>query len=281
MKNNFEIDRQYFLNKYGPWALVTGGASGIGAEFCRQLAMIGLNIAIIDIQTKKMRSIKSALKKEYKISVIAINTDLTANDFMKKIISSASKIEIGLVINNAAFGSVGPFADTDPRDMEKTVMVNCRAPLLISRHFAPLLSKRGRGGMIFLSSTSALQGTPIVANYAATKAYNLVLGEALWNELGPSGCDVMVLAPGATNTPAFAASGGRIEKLPGMPFMQADEVVREALFCLGKRPLVIPGRKNRLIAFIMNRLLKRSAAVNLIGKNTRILYPHPAEKWTE
>src|SRR5260370_29898575 len=59
------------------------------------------------------------------------------------------------------------------------------------------------GGIIFLSSASAYQGTALVANYAATKAYNLILAEGLWEELRFSGVDVLGFAPGATNTPGF------------------------------------------------------------------------------
>src|SRR5205814_614389 len=65
---------------------------------------------------------------------------------------------------------------------------------------------RGRGGFIFLSSGSALRGTALTAGYAATKAWNLVLAESLWDELREAGVDVMAVVPGPTRTPGFLSS---------------------------------------------------------------------------
>jgi hypothetical protein len=85
--------------------------------------------------------------------------------------------------------------------------------------------------------------------------------------------DVLALCPGATNTPAFAKSGARIDNVTGMPFMEPSEVVTAALKALGKKPGVVPGRVNGISSFIMTRFLSRRRAVALTGKNTRLLYP--------
>ena len=262
-----------FAEQYGPWALITGGASGIGAEFGRQLAARGLNLLIADIQADMMRRHAQALEKEFGITVRAVAADLSKPDFMKRIRPALRGISVGLLVNNAAWGSAGEFMRTDPADMLRAIEVNCRAPLVLTRELGPAMIERGRGGIIFLASSSALQGTPIVANYAATKAYNLILAEALWDELRPCGIDVLALCPGATNTPAFAKSGARIDNVPGMPFMEPAEVVTAALNALGKKPGVVPGRVNGISSFIMTRFLSRRRAVALTGKNTRLLYP--------
>ena len=137
--------------------------------------------------------------------------------------------------------------------------------------------ERGRGGIIFLSSSSALQGTPIVANYAATKAYNLVLAEALWDEMAPYGVHVLAFCPGATNTPAFSRSGAKIENVPGMPFMQPGRGrCRGARRPRARGPSIIAGRMNRIASFVMTRLLSRAKAVSFTGQNTRKLYPDSA-----
>ncbi len=262
-----------FKQKYGPWALITGGASGIGAEFASQLAARGLNAALVDVQTEMMRAHAAKLKEKYDIETAAITIDIARPDFLKTIRRATAMMEIGLLVNNAAWGSVGELMNTDPEEMLRTVDTNCRAPLALAREFGPAMIERGRGGIIFLSSSSALQGSPIVANYAATKAYNLILAEALWDEMGPRGVDVLGLCPGATDTPAFRKSGAVIQNVPGMPFMQPGEVVAEALAALGARPGVIAGRKNRIASFVMTRLLSRAKAVTFMGQNTRKLYP--------
>lgn len=267
------MDHKLFVHTYGPWALITGGASGIGAEFGRQLAAMGLNLVIVDVQAAMMKEHAQKLMEQHGIVVRTVNADLSRIDFMKKIRPVIKDITIGLLVNNAAWGSAGEFMKTDIKELILAVEVNCRASMILAREIGPAMVERGRGGIIFLSSSSALQGTPIVANYAATKAFNLILAEALWDELRGYGIDVLALCPGATNTPAFAKSGANIGNVPGMPFMEPAEVVVQALKALGKRPAVIAGRMNSIASFIMTRFLSRRKAITLTGKNTRLLYP--------
>ena len=230
-------------------------------------------MALADVQTDMMRAHAARLKETFRVETAAITVDLARPDFMKNVRRATAMMEIGLLVNDAAWGSVGEFMKTDPAEMLRTVDTNCRAPMLLAREFGPAMIERGRGGIIFLSSSSALQGTPIVAHYAATKAYNLILAEALWDEMGRYGVDVLGLCPGATDTPAFRKSGAVIENVQGMPFMKPDAVVAEALEALGGKPGVIAGRMNRVASFVMTRLLSRAKAVTLMGQNTRKLYP--------
>ncbi len=267
------MKRLTFKEQYGPWALVTGAASGIGAEFSAQLAARGLHLLMVDLQDKEVRRRAAELENRYGIEAVPVTADLASPGFMKKIERMMGIRQVGLLVNNAGYGSAGEFMKTDIDVMLRTIEVNCRAPMVLARVLGPAMMERGRGGIIFLSSCSAAQGTPIIANYAATKAFNLILGEALWDELRSGGVDVLSLCPGATNTPAFPNSGARIDNVPGMPFMEPTDVVAEALSALGKGPSVIAGRANRIVAFVMSRLLTRRRAVSLIGKNTRLLYP--------
>ncbi|MCU0848766.1 MAG: SDR family NAD(P)-dependent oxidoreductase [Spirochaetes bacterium] len=267
MKND-----KFFL-KYGPWALVTGGASGIGAEFCGQLAARGINILIVDVQKKKMESFARELSGKHGIKVKTVVADLASPGFLGKVSSAAKGLEINLLVNNAGYGSVGDFMETDPGEMERTISVNCRAPMLLCRKFAGPMIKRKNGGIIFIASTAAYTATPRVANYSATKAYNLVLGESLWYELKKHGVDAMSFAPGATNTPAFHTVNSRIENVPGMPYMETGPTVSDALDALGKGPSAIAGRANRFFTFIMTRFISRKRAALLVGKNTLLLYP--------
>ena len=262
-----------FSERYGPWALITGGASGIGAEFARQLAARGLNLALADMQAGPARRLARELADAYGVETRTISVDLAAPGFMKTVSKGVRGLDVGLLVNNAGYGSAGGFMNTGLDVMLRTVAVNCGAPLALASHFAPSMAERRRGGIIFISSSSALQGTPIVANYAATKAYNLVLGEALWDELRPFGVDVLALCPGATNTPALRASGARMDRVPSPLLMEPGPVVAEALAALGSGPSLVAGRANRITAFVMSRLLSRRRAVTLIGKHTRTLYP--------
>src|SRR5208337_1553267 len=119
-----------FKERYGPWALVTGGASGIGAAFGRQLAERGVNLALVDIQTGMMRKHAERLKEKFSVDVITITVDLAGQSFLSKIRKATAKLEIGLLVNNAAWGTAGEFMKTDQEEMLFTIAVNCRAPMM-------------------------------------------------------------------------------------------------------------------------------------------------------
>jgi short-subunit dehydrogenase len=150
----------------------------------------------------------------------------------------------------------------------KVIDVNCRAPLAMAHHFARKMVPRGRGGILLMSSLAGGQGTPIVAAYAASKAFEIVLAEGLWDELGPSGVDVVACRAGPTRTPAYEASRPRKK----VPMMEPMPVAEEALAALGRKPVVVAGRLNRAVDFVMRRLLTRPAAIRFMGKHTRDMY---------
>ena len=133
------------------------------------------------------------------------------------------------------------------------------------------MRQRKRGGIILMSSLSGMVGTAMVSTYAATKAFTQVLGEGLWEELGPLGIDVAVCAAGATLTPNFEAETPEARRGQALP-MEPAAVAREALAGLGRGPLVVPGRLNRLVAGVLVRVLGRRAAVRWLSRNTRALY---------
>jgi short-subunit dehydrogenase len=131
------------------------------------------------------------------------------------------------------------------------------------------MAQRGRGGIILMSSLAGTQGTPLVATYAATKAFNLVLGESLWDELRGHGVSVLACRAGATRTPAFERS----KPAPSpTPVMDAGPVAEQALDALGKVPSMVPGVLNGATAFFMQRVMPRRAAVATMGKATRKMY---------
>jgi short-subunit dehydrogenase len=129
--------------------------------------------------------------------------------------------------------------------------------------------ERRRGAIVLMSSLTAFQGTAYTAVYGATKAFNLSLAEALWAELRDTGVEVMACCAGATRTQSYlkAMPGGA----PGE--LDPDQVVREALARIGRGPIMIPGRFNRVASFFMRRLLPRRKAVEIMASQTKRLQP--------
>ncbi|MCU0847324.1 MAG: SDR family NAD(P)-dependent oxidoreductase [Spirochaetes bacterium] len=267
-----KFEDKFFLKKYGPCAIVTGCACGIGAEFAVQLARAGFDLIMVDKKKKELIELSRRLSRLYGISANPVEEDLSGPDFLKSVKKAVAGRDVGLLVNNAGTGPVGEFLNASVNELLNTLYVNCRAPLLLTREFAGLMKSRGRGGVIFLSSMSAYQGTPIVANYAATKAYNLVLGESLWDELKSAGIDVLSVSPGPTDTPAWREGNPDVESVPGIIIMKTGPVVREALGSLGKRPSVVPGKINSAIQSVTSIVMARRFAIILFGKNIRKLY---------
>jgi short-subunit dehydrogenase len=145
--------------------------------------------------------------------------------------------------------------------------------VLLAHAFGGAMAGRGRGGIVLMSSLTAFQGTPLVASYGATKAFNLVLAEGLWGELRERGVDVLACCAGATLTPGYerATPPDSASGFAPKPQRPAD-VAREALDALGRRPLVITGRGNRIVSFVMRRIFTRRAAVAAIRREMRKRY---------
>jgi short-subunit dehydrogenase len=264
-----------FTTKYGPWALVTGAASGLGKEFTNQLAALGLHILALDIQEQLLQEQVASLQEKYGVSAEALVVDLAGEHFREQVVQATGDREVGLLANVAGLSYVGECLDMPLENLQKQVRINCLAPLTLGYHFGRQMRERKHGGMIFLSSASAYQGTALVANYAATKAYNLILAEGLWDELREVGVDVLGFAPGATNTPGFHKADPNYKAI-NMPYMEPEPTVAEALAALGKTPSKVAGNSNRAATFLTGRLMARKAAIKLFGKSMRKVYAHPS-----
>ena len=229
-----------FCDKYGPWALVTGGSSGIGAEFARQLAAMGLNLLLVARREERLQQLVDELTTAYGVEVRLLAQDLASVDFMAHVKMATAELEIGLLVNAAGFAITGALLDNPIKDEQQLLDVNCRAPLLLSHHFGNKMRERKRGGIIFLASIVAFSATPQWSHYAASKAYNLLLAEGMHSELKGDGVDILALSPGPTVTEFQQVAGIR-----DFMVMSAEEVVASAIRALGHRRLLIPGWLNR------------------------------------
>ncbi|MCE9499742.1 MAG: SDR family oxidoreductase [Leptospira sp.] len=238
-----------FKERFGGAALVTGASGGLGEEFARQLAFRGMDIVLVARTGAKLESLAKELKGKYGVNATVIVQDLTAADCAKKIKTqlSSKKISVGLLVNNAGYGSHGFLHTLDGENEIRMLELNCRTPLALTIAFAPEMVKRRKGGIIFLASIGAYQPNPAFANYGATKAYNLMLGESLWSELRPFGIDVIALSPGFTKTNFQEAGDVHIKATGG--WAEPADVVRRCLNKIGKKPSTIYGFRNWLLAF--------------------------------
>jgi short-subunit dehydrogenase len=234
------------LQRFGPWALVTGASSGIGAEFARQLAQHKFNLVLVARRKQRLDALAEGLRRDSKIQTKVIAVDLARPDFLHLILAEADAIEIGLLVNNAGFGLTGRFIEHEMDRELDLLNVNCRAPMLLSHVFARQMAKRKRGGIIMVSSVSGYVSTPYEASYSASKVYELFLAEALRYELKNDGVEVLALCPGVTQTEFHELAGS-----PPVAAMAAGPVVRAALRKLGKKPVTVPGWHNRMLVGLL------------------------------
>lgn len=266
------VDKADFAARYGSWAIVAGASEGIGAGYAEELAERGLNLVLVARRAELLQSLAATLSKKYNIETRFIALDLAASDAVEQIAENTKDVEIGLLVYNAAFSAIGPFLERSLEDHVKEISTNAFTPLKLIYLFAQQMLPRGRGGIVLMSSLSAFQGSAYISTYAATKAFNIVLAEGLWEEWSGRGVDVLVCVSGAVKTPNYVASEPDKTGGLGDMTMNPDQVVRETLNALGKQPYVIPGRMNRISSFVMRHLLPRKMAIKFMGKILREMY---------
>jgi len=265
-----------FGDRFGPWALVAGASEGLGAAFAHALAGRGLNLVLLDRRAALLEALADDLRANAGVEVHTLALDLGGADLAPRLEAVTADLEVGLVIYNAAHSVVEPFLDQPLSQHLRAVEVNCRGPLVLAHLFGPGMRARARGGLLLMSSLAGLQGSALIATYAATKAFNTVLAESLFDELRHAGVTVLACQAGATRTPGYIDSAPRRAGLDRVLAQEQEpgQVVQEALAALarGEGGAMIPGRGNRLAAQVMRRLLPRRLAVALMGSATRRLY---------
>jgi short-subunit dehydrogenase len=249
--------------RFGGAALVTGACSGIGKAFAKALAARGMDLVLVSREHERLAAYACELEAEHGIRAVAVTVDLTRHDAAEAIRAGAAAagLTVGLLINNAGYAVYGPFTEQDPIEQAGMVDVNCRAPLSLARTFAPDMITRGRGGIVFVASTAAYQPTPHLAVYAATKAFDLFLAEALWGELARYGVEVLGISPGHCHTEFQARSGDPMTNPPGGVALP-EEIVATALSALGRKPSAIHGLRNSAISALVSAL-PRTTVIHL------------------
>jgi uncharacterized protein len=252
-------------------ALLTGASSGIGRSLAVALAARGANLVLVARRADRLESLATELRKRHGVTVHVIPFDLSAPSAGADLRDAAAQrgIRVTSLINNAGFGSFGPFADQDPDRLAREVAVNVSAPVQLTAAFLPQILTAGRGFIINVASMAAYAPSPRRAVYGATKTFVLTFTEALWAELRGTGVTVFALSPGATST-EFNQVVGTDDATAGVRMRAPEDVVATALTHLDRRdpgPSIIDGRGNRLSANVV-RVLTRRATVTLMGRIT-------------
>jgi short-subunit dehydrogenase len=249
-------------------ALVTGASSGIGLELARLLAANHYNLILVARSADKLGELAADLRRAHKINAVAVPIDLADPAAAEELfhVLNEQRIFVDVLVNNAGFGTHGPFAQSDPAIELQMLQVNIMALTHLTRLFLPNMIANGRGRILNVASTAAFQPGPFMAGYYASKAFVLSFSEAIAAELKGSGVTVTALCPGPTNTGFQERAGVAETPLFKANTMTSQEVARIGFEAMMKgKPLAIAGLKNRLLAF-STRLAPRGLVTSIARK---------------
>lgn len=258
--------------KYGTTALIAGASEGIGAAFSEALAKNGSDLVLIARGKEQLEKFAGELTVKYGIKTECIVCDLSDEGASEKLKATLAGKEIDLLIYNAALSYIGPFIEKDAEEHLKMARVNMITPLDLVHFFGSKMVDRKRGAIILITSLAGFQGSGYLSVYAATKAFIRILAESLWYEWKSRNVDVIACCAGATSTPGYIKSNPGDQGIFAPRVLEPSEVAGECLRMLGRRPSFIAGRGNRVASFIMQRILPRKTAVNIMGNSTKKLY---------
>jgi uncharacterized protein len=222
-------------------ALITGASSGIGEQFARQLSARGNDLILVARREDRLRKLADELPGAAHVVLCDLASD--ADKLHSRVRELG--LDVDLLVNNAGFGTYGPFVEGDAQRDAEEIRVNCEALVTLTHAFLPAIVERDRGGVINVCSTAGFQPLPYEAIYSATKAFALHFTESLNEELRGTKVRVLAVNPGPVPTEWQAVAGH--DDLPSVPGkIEADQVVAESLaaFDRGRRSIV-PGRTVR------------------------------------
>ncbi|MEO5724896.1 MAG: SDR family oxidoreductase [Ilumatobacteraceae bacterium] len=226
-------------------ALITGASSGIGEAMSRLLGEAGVPQVVVARRTDRLEQLAGAYP-----GVEVLGADLTTPGGIAAVEARIidERRPIDLVVNNAGFGTSGAFVDLDPDRLDDEVRLNVGALTRLSRAALGVMVPRRRGYLLNVSSVVSFQPGPLLAVYAATKAYVTSLSESLHEEVRGTGVKVTALCPGLTRTEfqSVSNSGDLSARLPSYVWQTAAEVAEVGLrdVATGKA-LSIPGTVNK------------------------------------
>jgi len=253
--------------------LITGASSGIGETFARRLAAKEHELVLAARSEDKLAGLARELGTEHKVSVQHIAIDLSEDGADRMLFEETQRrdIEVGWLINNAGFGSMGDFADLEIERELEMIRLNVATLVGLTHRYLQGMRERHEGVIINVSSAAGFQPIPFMGTYAATKAFVTAFTEAIAEENRSYGIRILALCPGSTETNFFEASNiERAMKVKGQ--QTAEEVVDTALRAVESgRSKVVSGWTNYMVASATN-FFPNSLITRVLGRGLRSRY---------
>lgn len=258
-------------------ALITGASSGIGEALAKRFAKDGHGLVLVARDAARLEALAASLSADYGIRVWVQAADLARPEAAKdlRIALGRRRVAIDVLVNNAGVLWHGEFAAMSVRQHQAMIDLNVAGLTAMLAEFLPPMCRRGYGRVLNVASIAAFQPIPLLATYAATKAFVLSLTESLAEELRERGVTLTALCPGITATHMLSsatAANRRLMKLPGILIGDADKVADEGyLACMQGEVIRVPGAVNQAVTLASRAtpkwLLRRVAGKLARGVN--------------
>lgn len=257
-----------FSQRYGPWAVVTGAAQGVGLAFAEELLERDLAVVLVD-RSSAVHDVAAGLGDAVgsDARTRSVQLDLSDAGWVEALDEATADLEIGLAVANAGISFVGPFTDMTAAERRALLAVNVDAVVELAAWALPAMVERGRGGFVVTSSGSALAGTGGVGLYSASKAFVLNLAEAVGWELRDTGVDTQAVIAPSMDTPAFRDHGPDASRMMA-PAVDPRTVVARALDALGDGGWFLGDEGLEMVAGI-----ERRQRVDIMSSATTAMYP--------
>jgi short-subunit dehydrogenase len=238
-------------------ALITGGTSGIGAEFARQLAARGDDLVLVARNPDRLAEFATELKDHYRVGVETMVADLGVREEVQQVADRLASPEqpIDILINNAGFGVPGRLAAEDTSAQEYAIDVMIKAVLILAARAGHAMRARGTGMIINVSSTA---GFVTMGVYSAIKAWVTSYTEALASELSSFGVRVTAVCPGYIRTEFHQRASIKTSSIPSLLWIGLEDAVRECLADAEAGKIIsIPSRRYKILMFFARHSPRR------------------------
>ncbi|WP_461206178.1 SDR family NAD(P)-dependent oxidoreductase [Clostridium sp. DL1XJH146] len=247
------------------FALITGGNKGIGLELANLFAKDGYNLILVARDYETLKSASIFFEKMYKIKTIIIKKDLSQRNSPKEIYEQlkSQNIEVTVLVNNAGFGTYGPFIETNLEKELDMINLNISCTTHMTKLFARDMAKNGYGRILNIASTASFQSGPYMAVYFATKSYILSFSESISKEFEKYGLTVTALCPGPTDSNFTSTAKGSSSSRIFQHLLTPKEVAKQGYSALmhNKRVKIV-GNKNFLLSQLV-RFLPRNGVLSI------------------
>ena len=250
------------FKEFRRFALVTGAASGMGRIYCRELALKGYNVVLVDINAagldETVRMVEEAVRLSASIpaqmkscmKLLKIVQDLSAMDAADRIyeITEAAGCEVEVLVNNAGVMYCQGIAETSERMLRLIMMVHMNTPLMLCRKYVGAMKERGCGYMLNISSLAAWMSWPGIGMYGNTKSFVRNYSRELRIECQKTGVSVTNAYFGAVDTPLIPLKPSLRKLARALTVMITPEkAVRRALGAtFHRRKGTMPGLLNHI-----------------------------------